>query len=323
MNAATGWSPMRPDDIYFAPVSAPLYETRLSTMGTRAHIAAVHGDAGLVEDAAARLADLHRMWTRFEPSSDISRINAHAGAPVAVSPETVLLVGLAVQARRETAGRFDPSVLPAVLAAGYDRDFAELTETSTGSGEAIPGVGCDGIVMDTAACTVTVPRGYAIDVGGIAKGLAADLLVADLLHSGAIGACVNIGGDLRAEGASPKPGGWIVGVEHPRAQFLLGCIRIKSGAVATTSRVRRSWGPADARRHHLIDPITGRSANTGVQAVTAVAPEGWRAEAVAKAAFLAGAHSGAALLEEHGLSGLLIRDDDTTVAAGAWTELRA
>jgi thiamine biosynthesis lipoprotein len=305
------------------PIGAPYYETRLSTMGTRAHIAAVHGDAGLVEDAAARLAELHQKWTRFEASSEVSRINANAGQPVPVSAETVLLVGLAVEAWRQTAGRYDPSVLPAVLAAGYDRDFAELSDDTTGSGQAAPGVGCDGVIVDAASSTVMVPAGYALDVSGIAKGLAADLVVADLLDEGAIGACVNIGGDLRVEGASPKPGGWIVGVEHPGAHVLLDCIRVRSGAVATTSRVKRSWGPAGARKHHIIDPATGLPADTGIQAVTVVADESWRAEAFAKAAFLAGAQDGVALLEAYGASGLLVRDDDTLAAAGAWSELVA
>jgi thiamine biosynthesis lipoprotein len=292
-------------------------------MGTRAHIATVHGDAGLIEDAAARLRELHRLWTRFEHDSDVGRMNAGHGRPVHVAPETVLLVGLALEAWTMTDGRYDPSVLPAVLAAGYDRDFAELTEDTVGSGEAAPARGCAGVVVDAAASTVTIPIGRSIDVGGIAKGLAADLVVADLLDGGAIGACVNIGGDLRVEGSSPKAGGWVVGVEHPRAHFLLGCLRLRSGAVATSSRVKRSWGPATARRHHIIDPSTGRPADTGVQAVTVVADEGWHAEALATAAFLAGATDGVAVLEAAGASGLIVRDDDSLALAGAWAEMLA
>ncbi|MDX6287981.1 MAG: FAD:protein transferase [Frankiales bacterium] len=323
MGAANSWSLTRTDDPRLVLVAAPFYETRLSTMGTQAHIAAVHGDAGLIEDAASRLTDLHRLWTRFEEASDVSRINAGAGHPVAVSPETVLLVGLALDAWEQTDGRYDPSVLPALLATGYDRDFAELDDTTVGSGEGSPAPGCAGVLVDVAASTVTVPAGHTIDVSGIAKGLAADLVVADLLEGGAIGACVNIGGDLRVEGSSPKPGGWIIGVEHPRAQFLLGCLRLRFGAVATSSRVKRSWGPADARQHHIIDPFTGRPADTGVQAVTVVSNEGWRAEALTTAAFLAGADHAVALLEAEGASGLIVRDDDTLAFAGAWTELLA
>jgi thiamine biosynthesis lipoprotein len=292
-------------------------------MGTRAHIAVVHGDAGLVEDAATRLADLHRLWTRFDDDSDVGRINAGAGHAVSVSPETVLLVGLALQAWRQSDGRYDPSVLPALLAAGYDRDFAQLSDETRGHPSGAPTIGCDDVVVDAVASTVAVPAGCAIDVGGIAKGLAADLVLGDLLDGGAVGACVNIGGDLRVEGSSPKPGGWLVGVEHPRAHFMLGCLRLRSGAVATSSRVRRAWGPANARRHHIIDPRTGLPADTGVQAVTVVADEGWRAEALTTSAFLAGADGGVAVLEAAGASGAIVRDDDTLVFAGAWTDLLA
>jgi thiamine biosynthesis lipoprotein len=141
------------------------------------------------------------------------------------------------------------------------------------------------------------------------------------LHAGAIGACVNIGGDLRVEGASPRPGGWLVGVEHPRDPFLLGCLRLRGGAVATSSRVKRSWGPADHRHHHIIDPTTGLPAYSGLQSVTAVASEGWRAEALATAAFLAGPDDGRVLLEAADASGLLVRDNDTVTVAGDWRAL--
>lgn len=323
MTAVSAWTPIPLGAPRLVPVRAPLYESRLSTMGTRAHIVTVQGDAGLVEDAATRLNELHRLWTRFDARSDVSRINAGAGRPVSVSWETALLVGLALDAWQQTAGRYDPSILSALIAAGYDRDFAGLDETTVGTNDGSPAVGCEDVIVDVAASTVTVPVGRTIDVSGLAKGLAADLVVEDLIDGGAIGACANVGGDLRVEGTSPRKGGWVVGVEHPRAHFLLGALRLPSGAVATSSRVKRSWGPANARLHHIIDPSTGRPADTGVQAVTVVAAEGWRAEALTTAAFLTGADDGVALLEAENASGLFVRDDDTLAFAGEWKDLLA
>jgi len=303
--------------------AAPRYQLRVPTMGTQAHLMSVHGEPELLEEARERLADLHAKWTRFEPDSEVSRINAAAGTPVHVSPETVLLVGLAVTAWTRTHGRYDPSVLPALLAAGYDRDFAALDATSIGSRATGPAVGCAGVTVDAEASTVMVPPGTALDFGGIAKGLAADLIVADLLEGGAIGACVNIGGDLRVSGVSPRRGGWIVGVDHPRAHFLADCIRVTEGAVATTSRVKRTWGPSSCNLHHVIDPATGAPAHTTVQSVTIVGDQGWYVEALAKAAFLAGPVDGADLLVAAGASGYFFLDGDQTVAVGSWNELRA
>jgi thiamine biosynthesis lipoprotein len=168
-----------------------------------------------------------------------------------------------------------------------------------------------------------VPTGTALDFGGIAKGLAADLIVADLLDGGAIGACVNIGGDLRVSGVSPQHGGWLVGVDHPHGHFLADCIRMREGAVATTSRMKRTWGPTSCQLHHVIDPTTGWPARSSVQSVTVVSDEGWYAEALAKAAFLAGVDGGPELLAVAGASGYFFLDGDQTLAVGQWDEMRA
>lgn len=303
--------------------AAPRYQLRMPVMGTQAHLIAIQGDPDLLDDARQRLTELHDKWTRFEPTSEVSHINAHAGIPVEVSPETVLLVGLAVTAWAWTEGRYDPTVLPALLAAGYDRDFAALDKALPGADAAVPATGCTGVTVDAERSTVTIPVGTSLDFGGIAKGLAADLVVGDLLDGGAIGACVNIGGDLRATGVSPQRGGWLVGVDHPQGHFLAGCLRVVDGAVATTSRMKRTWGPVSSHLHHVIDPASGRPARTSVQSVTVVADEGWYAEALAKAAFLAGPVDGALLLEAAGASGCFFCDDEQTVAVGHWNELLA
>ncbi len=171
--------------------------------------------------------------------------------------------------------------------------------------------------------TVTIPAGTALDFGGIAKGLAADLVVADLLDGGAIGACVNIGGDLRVSGVAPHHGGWLIGVDQPHGQSLAGCLRVNDAGVATTSRMKRTWGPASPQLHDVIDPRTGRPAGTPVHSVTVVAEQGWQAEVLAKAAFLAGPKDGAALLTDVGASGLFLYAGDRSVAVGDWLEMLA
>ena len=134
--------------------------------------------------------------------------------------------------------------------------------------------------------TVTLPPGTRLDLGGIAKGYAADLLCAQLRAAGAAGACVNIGGDLRVSGTAPHGGPWTIAVPHPhggQAATLL----LTEGAAAT-GPLRRAWQADGRPAHHLIDPRTSQPARTTILQVTVVAAEAWRAEAAAKAAFLAG-----------------------------------
>jgi FAD:protein FMN transferase len=198
-------------------------------------------------------------------------------------------------------------VLGDVLRAGYDRTFEEVAATAPAGGSPLRR-GWARVVVDAAASSVTLPAGVGLDPGGIGKGYAADLVVEELRAAGAAGVCVNLGGDLRAEGRAPGGGSWIVGIEHPLRPGPAATVTLARGAVATSSRVRRAWGPAGDRRHHLIDPPTGRPAAGGLAAVTVLAARGWQAEVLAKAAFLGGLDQGRALLTAAGADGLLVDD---------------
>jgi thiamine biosynthesis lipoprotein len=281
-------------------------ELRFRAMGSDVHVL-VNGPAGLLQAARDRVEELERRWSRFRPDSEISRLNALAGAPMAVSVETLGLVGRALEGARVTGGRYDPTVLGDLLRAGYDRTFEEVGDAAAGGGSQL-GRGWARVVVDAARSSVTLPAGVGLDPGGIGKGYAADLVVSELRAAGAAGVCVNLGGDLRAEGGAPGGGSWVVGIEHPLRPGPAATVTLARGAVATSSRVRRAWGPPADRRHHLIDPATGRPAASGLAAVTVLAARGWQAEVLAKAAFLGGLDQGRALLTAAGADGLLVDD---------------
>src|SRR4051812_35589726 len=95
-------------------------------MGTDVHLIVVGGPEGLLAGAAAMVDELEQRWSRFLPDSEISRLNAAAGRPVAVSEETIELVERAIAGWRNTGGRFDPTLLGEVMAAGYDRSFEQI-----------------------------------------------------------------------------------------------------------------------------------------------------------------------------------------------------
>jgi thiamine biosynthesis lipoprotein len=195
---------------------AAIREIRFPAMGSDVHVIVVGGASDLASAARARIDQLEARWSRFLPDSELSRLNRLPGRPVIVSNDTLTGVIAAVDAWKATHGRFDPTVLPALVAAGYDRSFAILNQDHEANADAPPGAapGCADIEIDAAVHSVTLPIGTQIDLGGIGKGLAADLVVDELLDAGASGACVNIGGDLRVRGTAPGSDGWIVGVEH-------------------------------------------------------------------------------------------------------------
>ena len=273
-----------------------VHETRFRVMGGDAHLVLVGGDPVLLDDARAHLELLEARWSRFRPSSEVSRLDARPGRPVVVSRDTFAMIAHAIEAWHRTGGRFDPTVLPALRVAGYDRDFA------------IPPAGCAGVVLDATVSAVTLPEGVVLDLGGIGKGYAADVVATALLAAGAEGACVNIAGDLRAVGRGPRSDGWSIEVDDPLATGT-ATIVIGEGGVATTSRLKRGWERVGRRLHHAVEPATGVRAPSGLVAITVVAGEAWWAEALAKAAFNAGPRAGAALVQNAGATGYFVHDD--------------
>lgn len=260
-----------------------LTQAHVSAMGSDVTIVGVDVDDAALATGAAAIQELERRWSRFLPDSEISRINGAAGRPVRVSRPTATLVALAVRGWRATCGAYDPTVLGALVAAGYDRPFDQLPTDCAAAPDSTthPTPGCAGITADPDTGVVRLPAGVHIDPGGIGKGLAADMLTAD----GATGALVDLGGDIRCAGTPPR-GGWRIDVEHPG--WSLQRLSLDAGAVATSSTHRRRWRRDGVEHHHLINPATGDAgAGPGV-AATVVAGSAWRAEVLTKAIMLAG-----------------------------------
>lgn len=264
-------------------------------------------DRAQADQATDLLRYLEEHWSRFLVDSDITRINNEAGTPVTVTPETIDLVQTMKQASDLTQGRYDPTVLPALVANGYGTSRVDPDATTVLPAGAHRIGAADEVVVDRHRSTVTVPQGVALDPGGIGKGLAADAAVAFLLDHGAAGALVSIGGDLAAAGTAPGHNGWRADIEHadPADQPLFRTT-IDHGGVATSSTRSRRWVHEGRVRHHAIDPATGAPSDTDLAAVTVFSTSGWRAEAFATSALLAGSYSVVAYLDSHDLSGLAI-----------------
>ncbi len=288
--------------------TAPCTEARVRAMGTDVYVIAVDGPRDLSAWVAERLERLESRWSRFRPSSELCQLNAAAGHPIVVSRSTYEVVARAVDVWRWTAGRYDPSVLSALMASGYDRDFDDVDRVGDGPApKPVPAPGCAGIGLDPMTRSIRLPLGVGLDLGGIGKGYAADLLATEMVAAGALGALVNLGGDVRAAGAPPSAG-WIVDVEDP-FETGTGQLSVTEGGIATSTSLRRTWSRGDEQLHHLVDPTTGKPATTGLVSVTVIAGECWRAEVLAKAAFVAGPVAGRKIINEAGASGLFVHDD--------------
>ena len=226
-----------------------------------------------------------RRFSRFRGDSELGRVNAAAGTWTEVSPPFAEVMTIALSAWLRTAGRFDPTLLGAMIAAGYDRDFDEIL---AGARDALQPIGPAGRAgeVELDGRRLRLPSGVGLDLGGIVKGWTVDRAVQAALSTGVPWVLVEAGGDLRLEG-EPPAGGLEVAVDEPQAPDTeIGRVTISHGALATSCVTKRAWGP---HSHHLIDPSTGTPALGPVLQATVWAPTCAEAEVRSKDALLQGA----------------------------------
>jgi thiamine biosynthesis lipoprotein len=281
-------------------------ERAFRVMGCSSHVVIHGGDEHLLDIAEARLRELESWWSRFRDDSDITIANRAAGLPVVVHPDTLAVVSRALDAWRQTEGHFDITVLPALLDVGYTHSAVDQSAAPS-----VPGsrVGMSAWVrVDYDRSTLTVPAQSAIDLGGIGKGFAADIVAEELIEQGATGALVNVGGDLRTAGRPVDDESWYLGIEDPlRPPEHLAFLRLQEGGIATSGTTIRTWTDAQGRTvHHLIDPATGRPADHQVLTATVLAADAATAEAFATAAMMMPASKAVAMLDRLGLAGLVV-----------------
>jgi thiamine biosynthesis lipoprotein len=279
---------------------------RFAAMGTEIELMLdANGGEDVLDAAEQEFRRLESLLSRFRPDSELSRLNEAGSATVA--PELLELIELALAARDHTGGRFDPTVHNALTASGYDRSFEHLPRDRE-SGRASAQPTCNGrVTVDATNSTVELDHGVRLDLGGIAKGWAADRVLASLRPLGP--ALVNAGGDIAATG---RP--WPVGVQTPGGPITL---ELRDGALATSGRDRRHWHQNGRLQHHVIDPRTALPAEGDLLTVTAGAPTAAKAETIATSLFLAGdAARATAEADELGVAAVLVTRGGRTILAG-------
>jgi thiamine biosynthesis lipoprotein len=262
-----------------------------------------------VERARETLLEAHRALSRFDPDSELSRLNRDPRSEVPASPLLRRVVAGALTAGLRSGGLVDATLVDEIEAAGYshsrvfDRTPADGGAPPLHPAAPSPRAGWCEFAVDERAGTVTRPPGVRLDPGGIAKGLLADLVGERLADFATF--AVDCCGDLRVGGAAARPRA--IQVDNPLGGEPLYELMIADGAVATSGITRRAWTAEDGRpAHQIIDPASGEPAFTGVVQATAMAPTGLLAETLAKSALLAGPDGA----EEHLLFGGVIIEED-------------
>jgi thiamine biosynthesis lipoprotein len=277
------------------------YEFAQIHMGTEARIALYAADAAKAGDAAerafARVAALDAALSDYRETSELTALCRRAGAgPQAVGDDLFRVLARAQELARLSRGAFDPTVGPLSLLWRHARRKDTLPRP-----EAIERaralVGHEKIALDPSARTVSLARaGMKLDLGGIAKGFAADAALEALASMGVDRALVAIGGDMVASGPPPGSPGWRIAIAAPPGVAVPQAVTLSRAAVSTSGDAEQHLTVGRTRYSHVIDPRTGQGVRGQMQ-VTVVAGDGATADGLATAACVLGLEDGIRLVE--------------------------
>jgi thiamine biosynthesis lipoprotein len=286
-------------------------------MGTRFQItlyAATKASAEAGAKAAfARVAELNRIMSDYDPASELMRLCANAGGePVPVSPELFFVLQRGQELAKRSGGAFDVTVGPVVRLWRRARRTQQLPDPAE-LARALALVGFDKVTLDPEKRTVRLAKpGMQLDLGGIAKGYAADEALAVLKKHGIDRALVAAGGDIAVSGPPPDSDGWdieIAPIDEAEAKSPRH-LRLHDAAVSTSGDAEQFVEIGGRRYSHIVDPHTGVGL-VGRMSVTVIAPNGITSDSSTKVVAVLGPERGMPIIEETpGAAARIVRKTD-------------
>ena len=276
---------------------------RFSAMGSPCaigYVAASHEESGSFESDAVRwIKSFETRYSRYSPTSLISRINERAGLEwVEIDPETEAVFALVDEAYRITEGIFDPTALPLLRVWDY-REVHDAIPDKYDIDKARELMGWSRLERRNGG--VRLPeKGMGIDVGGICKEYAVDRIVEMALRRNISRIIVDFGQDIRVHGDAPGRGSWRIGMENPfKPGTCWAALAIADGAVASSGSYYRNFTLGGKVFGHMVDPRTGYPAESCCRSVTTVALSCWFAGVLSTAAYILGPVEGIRLMEKN------------------------
>ncbi len=294
-----------------------------------------------IEAGFTEIKRLEKLLNFFSPESEITAINKASGRkPVNVSRETLEIIKKAVEIADYTDGAFDPTIGPLMRLWGFS---SQPSKPSLPSEDKIKTllklIDYKKIkVNDSASQVFLEEKGMEIDLGGIAKGFAADRAIEVIRAKGIKAALVAIAGDIKTFGLKPDLQPWKIGIQNPRpdgkdvdvtpanslspphppltkggqeggkdglSEDIFVSLYIKDKAISTSGDYQRFFIENEQRYHHIITPDTGYPA-PGIMSVSVIAPEGYMTDGLSTGVFILGSDKGIKLLESMRLDGIIV-----------------
>jgi FAD:protein FMN transferase len=300
------------------------YEAVEAHMGTLVRIklyaeSPVEAQAGF-RAAFDRIAQLDQALSDYKPDSELNRIcRAAAGHAVPASRDLLVVLDASQRLAAESGGAFDVTLGPVIRLWRAARRDGRVPAAEALKAAAAH-TGYRKLHVDLAAGTVMLDQSdMQLDVGGIAKGYAADAALETLSRLGIRSALVAVSGDLAFGDPPPGEPGWKIGVDDNSSESgdFTRVLRLSHAAVSTSGSEEQHLDAAGKRYSHIIDPTTDMGVTRAIT-VTIVAPTGLAADPLATAVSILGPERGVSLLRHYPGAAALIVDGTRVVESPNW-----
>lgn len=284
-------------------------EASLFAMNTYMTFTAYGENAQSALDESTELIETaESLWSVTDQASEIHQANHSGGQPVSVSEETAALISFALEMAKQTNGALDPTIYPVLMAWGFTTNSKQVPSQQQ-IDTLLEQVDYTKIQLD--GTTLTVPEGMQWDLGAVGKGYTADLVAEVLRKHGITSALISLGGNIHAIGSKPDGSDWRIGIRAPWESGNLGILKISDAAVVTSGGYENYFEDDAGNVYwHILNPATGYPADSGVQSMLIVGPEGKRCDALSTALFVMGPEEAEAYWRKNGGFEMLMVTDE-------------
>lgn len=284
--------------------SSPPKNEKLSVTGiyfdTVVQIDVWGADTAVLDECKKICENYEKLFSNKIEGSEISRINASAGAPVEVSPETLDLISLGIHYCELSGGKFDITIAPLSDLWNFTDNPEHVIPDAAAIEEACSHIDYRNILVNKKACTVTLQDPQAkIDLGGIAKGYIADQLKAYLKKEGVGHALINLGGNVLTLGTSYDGSPFRVGIQKPfdEQNVSIDVVEINDRSVVSSGVYQRYFEKDGTLYHHILNPETGYPYDNNLLQATIITDSSADGDALSTCCFALGLEDGSALIK--------------------------
>ena len=259
-------------------------------------------DESILDKVFEKVKNLEETFSINETGTEVDKINDNAGIePVKVSDDTIEVVKEGIYYSDLSHGKFDITIGPLVKLWNIPDRPTEDIPTQDELNVVLPLTNYKDVVIDEANKTVFLTRpGMMLDLGGIAKGYAADVISKMLTDEGVKSAIIDLGGNIFAHGEKVSGDTWKIGIQNPFSNRgeIVGAISVKNKSIVTSGIYERYIEVNGVKYHHILNPETGYPYENDIAGITIISDKSTTGDALSTSVFALGIEEGMKFVEE-------------------------